>query len=217
MKSNLFLQVISSLFFLLGINEALATPVSPEDAVLWAQKNGQHLMDTFREKDFVKKYNELDAIFDQYIDSEYVAKFVVGKYWRTMSKEQQEKYISIFNRYVKALYKTFPLDFVNRLKYEVKTAFIDGNFTVVNVTVNVNIDSNDPIKNYLLSFRLHQTLNGIRLVDIKVGESSLLLSYRRKFYEHIIDVDEEMEWFLEDLEDMAKSAERKNQANLNQY
>ena len=198
MKSNLFLQVISSLFFLLGIN-------------------GQHLMDTFREKDFVKKYNELDAIFDQYIDSEYVAKFVVGKYWRTMSKEQQEKYISIFNRYVKALYKTFPLDFVNRLKYEVKTAFIDGNFTVVNVTVNVNIDSNDPIKNYLLSFRLHQTLNGIRLVDIKVGESSLLLSYRRKFYEHIIDVDEEMEWFLEDLEDMAKSAERKNQANLNQY
>lgn len=217
MKSNLFLQVISALFFLFGINEALATPVSPEDAVLWAQKNGQHLMDTFREKDFVKKYNELDAIFDQYIDSEYVAKFVVGKYWRTMSKEQQEKYISIFNRYVKALYKTFPLDFVNRLKYEVKTAFIDGNFTVVNVTVNVNIDSNDPIKNYLLSFRLHQTLNGIRLVDIKVGESSLLLSYRRKFYEHIIDVDEEMEWFLEDLEDMAKSAERKNQANLNQY
>ena len=98
-----------------------------------------------------------------------------------------------------------------------KTAFIDGNFTVVNVTVNVNIDSNDPIKNYLLSFRLHQTLNGIRLVDIKVGESSLLLSYRRKFYEHIIDVDEEMEWFLEDLEDMAKSAERKNQVNLNQY
>ena len=217
MKSNLFLQVISALFFLFGINEALATPVSPEDAVLWAQKNGQHLMDTFREKDFVKKYNELDAIFDQYIDSEYVAKFVVGKYWRTMSKEQQEKYISIFNRYVKALYKTFPLDFVNRLKYEVKTAFIDGNFTVVNVTVNVNIDSNDPIKNYLLSFRLHQTLNGIRLVDIKVGESSLLLSYRRKFYEHIIDVDEEMEWFLEDLEDMAKSAERKNQVNLNQY
>ncbi|MBE6445759.1 MAG: ABC transporter substrate-binding protein [Alphaproteobacteria bacterium] len=217
MKSNLFLRVISVLFFLFGISEAMAIPVSSEDAVLWAKKNGQHLMDTFREKDFVKKYNELDAIFDQYIDSEYVAKFVVGKYWRMMNKEQQSRYVSIFNRYVKALYKTFPLDFVNRLKYEVKTAFIDGNFTVVNVIVNMNIDSDAPLKEYLLSFRLHQTAKGIQLVDIKVGESSLLLSYRRKFYEQIISLEEEIEWFLEDLEDMAKSAERKNQAKMNQY
>ena len=46
------------------------------------------------------------------------------------------------------------------------------------------------------------------LTDIKIGESSLILSYRNKFYQMIKSADEDMEWFLEDFELTTVSAEK---------
>ena len=54
----------------------------------------------------------------------------------------------------------------------------------------------------------------LKLVDVKVAESSLLLSYRGKFYEMISSLDGEISWFLEDLTAMSISAEKINQRNL---
>lgn len=46
------------------------------------------------------------------------------------------------------------------------------------------------------------------ITDIKVAESSLILSYRGRFYQMIADADEEMEWFLEDFELLADSGKK---------
>mgnify|MGYP003305688970 CR=1 FL=1 len=54
--------------------------------------------------------------------------------------------------------------------------------------------------------------NEIKIVDVKVAESSLLLSYRGKFYEMIAQDDGEIDWFLEDLNDKTVTMEK----NLNQ-
>ncbi len=216
MKSNLFLRVIIYIGAIFYAITSYASAISTDNAVFWADEKGRMLLDTFHEKDVSLRYQKLDSLFDKYIDVEYIGKFVVGKYWRTMSSNQRQRYLNVFERYLKALYKTFPLDFVQNLDYEVKDAYTEKDFVVVNVVITVQISSDKPQENILLSFRLHNTAKGIKLVDIKVAESSLLLSYRGKFYEQIATLDGEMEWFIEDLEDMTSSAEAHNQANVSQ-
>ena len=66
----------------------------------------------------------------------------------------------------------------------------------------------------MLTFRLHDKSGVTKVVDVKVAESSLLLSYRSKFYQMIAECDNEIEWFLEDLETMAVSYEYNLRQNI---
>jgi hypothetical protein len=61
---------------------------------------------------------------------------------------------------------------------------------------------------------LHKVDNVIKAVDVKVAESSLLLSYRSKFYEMIAQNDGEIDWFLEDLGDLTSTLEKSLEQNV---
>ncbi|MBE6448700.1 MAG: ABC transporter substrate-binding protein [Alphaproteobacteria bacterium] len=214
MKSNLFLRVISVLISVFVWQEAYSAEISPIKAQEWAEEKGRLLIDTFQESNISLRYQKLDYLFNQYIDVPYIARFVVGKYWRQMSSEQQREYLQVFHRYALALYKTFPLDFVDNIKYRISGATPEGDFMIVNAVVSVNLSPNEPATDFLLSFRLHQVAEDIKLVDIKLAESSLLLSFRSKFYEMISALEGEMEWFIEDLTLMTQNAESHNQTKL---
>ena len=213
MKSNLFLRVISVWLSILLFVPAAFAGVTPRQAQLWAEQNGRLLIDTFKERDIARRYRELDRLFLEYVDLPYIGKFVVGRYWRDMSTQQQAEYQALFRRYALALYKTFPLDFTDSLSYEVGQAYEEDGYTVVAATVHVELSPNNP-QDFLLQFRLRSVDGGIKLVDIKLAESSLILSYRSKFYKMIAADDGEMSWFLEDLQAMTEAAERNNQALL---
>lgn len=206
MKSNIFLKVIIFCCFFVGIQNSLASPISREDALSFAKTKGEELLLSFQEPDLNKRYQLLDDLFIRYVDVDYISKFVIGKYWRTMTKEQQESYRQIFNRYCLAYYKTLPLDFASKINYEVIDAAIDGNFTAISAVVHIN---NNPqnIQDVALVFRVHETNGTIKVVDVKIAESSMLLVYRSKFYQMITQDEEEIDWFLEDLEDTTRSWE----------
>ena len=129
----------------------------------------------------------------------------MGKYWRQMNEEQKQAYQKLFLRYGLAYYKTLPLDYARHVKYEIKNAEVDGNFT--NVVTNVKVNLGEEKQVITLVFRLHKVDGKIKAVDVKVAESSLLLAYRGKFYEMIAQDDGEIDWFLEDLGDITASME----------
>lgn len=216
MKSNLFLRVIIAIVAIFLSASASAAPVSEDKALQWAEEKGRLLLDAFQISDPAKRFSELDRLLLSYVDLDYVSKFVVGKYWRSMTPEQQKTYQDVFRRYALGLYKTFPLDFADNITYSLGTAQSDGQFTQVSASVTVALDPSQPPQDFLLQFRLHQKDGKILLVDIKLAESSLILSYRGKFYEMIAAVDGEMEWFLEDLEMLTQSVERSNLRELGQ-
>lgn len=199
MKSNIFLRVIIGTFVLLFAMCCQAAPVAKVDAINFANTIGKQLLSDFQEKDLVKRYHNLDNLLLKHVDIEYIGKFVIGKYWRIMSSEQQKKYNDIFRRYCLSYYKTLPLDFASTLAYEVASANVDGKFT--NVTAIVRFNMNDTPQEMALVFRLHEADGVIKLVDVKIAESSMLLAYRSKFYNMVVQNDEEIDWFLEDLED----------------
>ena len=63
-------------------------------------------------------------------------------------------------------------------------------------------------------FRLRKQGKEIKIIDIKFAESSLILSYRNRFYQMVAEVEGDIEWFLEDLETTVVSTERTNQQKL---
>ena len=214
MKRNRFLQVIILLFAFMCTFGAQAAPVATQEAKQWAQKNGQLLLDTFREPDLKTRYQKLDEVMVEFVDLDYVGKFVMGKYWRKMTPAQQAQYRGIFKRYALATYKTFPLDYAHSITYQVGEAVSDKDFTTVGANVNVTLTPEQGPQSFFLQFRLHQNQRGIQLVDIKFAESSLILSFRSKFYGQLAALDGEIEWFLEDLELETSSIEQNNQRKL---
>ena len=212
MKSNKFLQVITGCLMLFAASLCRAEDLSAEEAKNFASTKGKELLMSFQEPDLAERYRQLDALFMTYIDIDYVSRFVLGRYWRQMSSEQQRRYRDIFVRYGLAYYKTLPLDYAKNLTYEIKGVEQEGAF--VNVATNVHVFLGNDSQDITLIFRLHKVDGVIKAVDVKVAESSLLLAYRSKFYEMIAQDDGEIEWFLEDLEMLASSLEHSLNENV---
>ena len=80
MKSNLFLRVIIVLFCSFFASTVCAQKDVEDLACKWVEDKGRELVATFGESDIAKKYAQLDDMLVNYIDLDYVAKFVIGKY-----------------------------------------------------------------------------------------------------------------------------------------
>ncbi len=190
----------------LVIGNLQAKPLSDDEAMIFADTKGKELIQTFQEENLAKRYQILDKMIMEYIDIEHISRFVIGKYWRVMTPEQKKTYEETFVRYGLALYKTLPLEYAKNIVYKIMSASSDNNYT--NVLANVKFSISEEPMNVTVSFRLHKVADKIKIVDVKVAESSLLLSYRGKFYEMIAQYDDEIDWFLEDLLDQTITMEK---------
>ena len=218
MKSKIFLQLIIFCFACFVGLASATEKINPKEAEIWANQKGRALLDTFSLSDLKTKYAKLDDMFLNDIDLDYVGKFVVGKYWRQMSKEQQARYIPLFKRYSLSLYKGFPLNFDFDIDFKVTNVKTEKNYTDINtlITLDGEPQNTQNQNSFLVSFRVHKVDGKLKIIDLKLAESSLILSYRGRFYEMIRELDDEMEWFLEDLETITVSAEQQNQMKLEQ-
>lgn len=216
MKSNNFLRLIIVSFILLSSSFVQAAAISAEEAKAWADKKGQSLLQAFSENNQEVKYQKLDDLFLNDVDLNHISKFVIGKYWRQMSDTQKTRYQDIFKRYSLAVYKSFPLNFdMDKIKYTIISAKANPKDT--NVVANIQLQmgpKKEDMQNILVDFRLHKVDGKTKLIDLKLAESSLILSYRNRFYEMISGNDEDIEWFLEDLETITTSTEQTNEENL---
>ena len=161
----------------------------------------------------------LENIFNEDIDTNYMARFVIGKYWRLMNDEQQERYLSLFDRYAISLYKNYPLDFdTTGLDFNVVSVNQNQKFTDVTCSITLPEQfATETMKNINVKFKLSQENNKTKIVDLILGQSSLLQTYRNRFYNNIKELDEEMEWFLEDFHDMVISSEKTAQEKFDSY
>ena len=135
MKRNLFLQLIIFCFVLFLGAKICGASVSKVDAKAWVNDKGRELLDTFNEPNLAEKYRRLDKLFVEYVDLDYISKFVVGKYWRQMSPEQQKRYQEIFKRYALGVYKGFPLSFEQKINFEVNSVQSEKDYTDVTTSI----------------------------------------------------------------------------------
>lgn len=211
--------LITLILFLTLIFNIRIAEADSDKAREWAITKGEEILHILANKDLEQKYSALDKILYEDIDLDNAARFVLGRYWRQMNNEQKETYISLFKRYTAALYKSFPLDVPeNSINYEIIKILPNKNFYDVYCSINLknNKQQNTSVKEQNKAkinviFSLTEKKNKIMVNDLKIGESSLLIAYRDRFYKMIHeDNDDEIEWFLEDLENVTADKEEEN-------
>ena len=221
MKIKYFLQLIILFLSISYTNVSLAsTSVPQNEAKNWANFKGEQILKILSDTNLTTKYKQLDKILYEDIDLDNAAKFVMGKHWRQMSDNQKEIYIPLFKRYISSLYKGYPLELKNGdIQYDVNRIIENKNTTDVFCNIKIkaleNAVDEQSKGGFDVLFVLVKKQNKIMVQDMKIQESSLLLSFRDRFNKMIqVDSDGEIDWFLEDLEIIVSDSEKENQEKL---
>ncbi len=221
MKRKYFLLlIILFLSFVCSFSGLAAENINPSAAEKWANSKGEQILRILADKNLKRKYKELDTILYNDIDLDNAAKFVCGKYWKKMTAEQQQKYVPLFKRYINSIYKSYPLDFGDgsigfKVQKVVPTKTGADVWCLIKLEKLINPSEAKNESGFSVLFSLTKNKGHIQVRDLKIGESSLLMAMRNRFYKMIYeDNDEELDWFLEDLETITKDNEQKNEQNL---
>ena len=115
-------------------------------------------------------------IVDKNIDIDFVAKFVLGKYWRQATPEQQQAYLTAYRPFLKKNY-------VSRLtKYSGQTYTLGTPKPGEDGDTVVPMEIVDPQgQNVSMLYTVTKGANGYRISDIVVEGVSLLSTQRSEF------------------------------------
>lgn len=223
MKIKQFLYFITLFFCILIGSRAFAESLSEEEAKLWAQNKGNEILNILTSTDIESKFAKLDDILHNDIDIDYAARYVVGKYWNRMSESQRKDYLDLFQKYTESLYKSYPLTIdKGEVSFTVDNIIADTKLVNVHCTVYVKKLGHDTQNASNGGFKIifiivKDDAGKIKVRDIKVSESSFLISYRDRFYKMIHDDnDDDIDWFLDDLYMRIEDNNERNAKNLDE-
>ena len=217
MKIKQILQLITLFFCILFGSQALAADISKEEAEQWANDKGNEILNILTSTDIESKYKQLDDILHNDIDIDYAARYVVGKYWNKMDQSQRDRYLDLFQKYTESLYKSYPLTIdKGEVTFTVDNVVSDVKLVNVYCTVYVKKLAQNPQNGSKGGFKVIFVIvkndeGKIKVRDLKVSESSFLISYRDRFYKLIHEEnDDDIDWFLDDLEMRIEDNNEKN-------
>ena len=84
-----FLAFLFIFFF--GVVSSLRAEKTEADVRNFLNEKGQKLIITLGSSDLEEKYDILDEMFENNVDVDYIARFVMGQYYRNMTDEQKKK------------------------------------------------------------------------------------------------------------------------------
>ena len=207
-----FFSIVLGLLMLLSPAANAAKPaITSSEATEWANSKGRELLLTLSEKDIEIKHQKLDRMLLEYVNLDFISKFVIGKYARLMNDEQKVIYDDLFRRYVLSLYKRFNLNFdSSKIDFSITSVIEQPKYTTVECAVNVAKLLNNPEQLPIpAKFKLIRgTNNAIQTVDVEIAEVSLVIEYRKRFYQMIKNESEDINWFLEKFSEMVKANEK---------
>ena len=201
-------------FCLLGLAKlavADEVAVSSTDARDWTNSKGKELLQTLAEPDLIVKYSKLDKMMTEYVNLDYVAKFVIGKYGKIMTPEQKERYRGLFQRYVLSLYKQFNLNIEEgSIKFSIDSVTEHPRFTTVQCTVDPgDVLKNIKIEKIPVKFKLIRGVSDtIQAVDLEISEVSMVIEYRKRFYQMFKEEEEDINWFLDRFDEKVRANEK---------
>jgi phospholipid transport system substrate-binding protein len=115
-------------------------------------------------------------LFRADFDGVAIARFVLGRYWRSASEEERQEYLKLFEDYVVYVYGTRISDF-NGETFQVRGSRTDGNETIVSTDV-FSSGANAPIK---VDWRLIPENGGFKITDVIIEGISLMVTQRSEF------------------------------------
>jgi ABC-type transporter MlaC component len=121
-----------------------------------------------------------------------------------MNKEQKSRYHELFQRYALSLYKRFNLKLdTSSIGYSIDNIIEHPKFTTVICSVDIkNLSKDVKVEKIPVEFKLIRGKgNRIQAVDISISNVSMVIEYRKRFYQMILEEGEDMNWFLDKFHD----------------
>lgn len=116
------------------------------------------------------------AIFTSGVDMPEIARFVLGRNWRTASEEQRAKFTALFEEVVVLTWANRFKDYAASVSHEVVSVASDGERGMMVESV-VRRDRQAPIA---LMWRLRQG-DSLRVIDLMVEGTSMAITYRSEY------------------------------------
>src|SRR6516165_2674552 len=128
---------------------------------------------------------KVGQLVDKYLlphwDTDYSARLVLGKFWRTATPEQRQRFIDAFYHSLLTNYGTALAEFTaDRLKIYPSTA--DPSKPIATVRTEVKRDNGDRVA---VNYYMHKTSQGWKAWDVVIDGISYVNSYRTDFGEQI--------------------------------
>ena len=125
------------------------------------------------------KQKKLEKLFATHVDIPWVARFVVGRYWRQASDAQKTSYVKHYERFLIRHYTSRFTDYTSGT-YKITGVKDDGDneFTVSMSLQGTGGKSTEPV---LVDYRVRKGDAGFRIFDVIVEGISMITTQRSEF------------------------------------
>src|SRR6516162_3729278 len=115
-------------------------------------------------------------LFQADFDGPGIARFVLGRYWRSASQQEQQEFLNLFEDYVVFVYGTRLSNF-NGETFKVRGSRTDENSTIVSTDI-LSPSGEAPIK---VDWRLVTDKGAFKINDVVIEGISMLVTQRSEF------------------------------------
>ena len=172
-------SVLAALFVLTATaSNAAPPPVNPADAVAFMNRLWDRAVELLNKKtDPAVREARFRQLFHDDFDAPGIARFVLGRYWRTASADEQKEFVKLFEDYVVFVYTVRLADFGGQ-SFKVRGSRSDGDGVIVSTDV-ASPGSPTPLR---IDWRLVTDGNGsYKINDVIVEGVSMTATQRSEF------------------------------------
>ena len=130
-----------------------------------------------------KKSKKLEAIFDESVDSDWMAKFAIARFWKTMTDQEKKDYLNAYKHYLLKTYIPRFKEYNNQIIKIVNTKDMGNGQYMVSTQIITHKGTEKQTIN--IGYRCKQDGNTFKIRDI-VGEDFSLLATQRSEFSSVI-------------------------------
>jgi len=156
---------------------AAAPPVNPTDAIAFMNQLWNRAIELLNNKtDPAMRQARFRQLFHDQFDGAGIARFVLGRYWRSAGAEEQQEFVKLFENYVAFVY-TARLANLGGQTFKIRGSRSDGGGVIVSTDV-ISPGSTSPLR---IDWRLVNDSGGYKINDIIVEGISMAVTQRSEF------------------------------------
>jgi len=172
-----FLLTIMSLLIASTTLTAAPNAAPAADANVFMSEMWNRAVEVLSKKvPLAERLTRFRQLFQADFDGPGIARFVLGRYWRSASEEEQQEFLKLFEDYVVFVYGTRLSNF-NGETFKVKGSRSEGNGVVVATDI-ISPSGEAPIK---VDWRLVTEKGAFKINDVVIEGISMLVTQRSEF------------------------------------
>lgn len=170
-------KFLLSLFILAATSNAFAAAaVKTTDPKVYAKSISSAIVEVIQsDKSEADKFKNLETVFKENVDTDYMGKFALGRYFKSAKPALQKKYLGLYRDFVMYSYVPKFKNYANQNVQILSANKANNGEYVVKTKLK---PSNGEVKEILLDYRIVQKNGSFRVIDI-IGEGVSYITNQR--------------------------------------